>query len=394
MIPARLRRGRLALARAVSAVLVVSLAGLAACASRTPSGAAQAPRPPESTDVFVGGEGGYAVYRIPALLATTRGTVLAFAEGRANLSDNARNDLVLRASADGGRTFGALRVVARADGGCLNNPCVVEIEQGVHHGRILLVFQRYPDGVGEARVVPGYDDPRVCRTFLAWSDDDGASWSAPRDITREAKRPEVTSVASGPGRGIQLRAGPRAGRIVVPFNQGPADRWRVYALYSDDGGDTWTRGECAPDPEKGVANEVQVAEAPDGRILLNARSFHGAKQRLVAWSGDQGATWSRLVYETELPDPSCMASLVASGGALGPGFLYAGPGGESGRTDGTLRLSADGESWTGSWPIAAGPFAYSGLAFLPDARLGCLYEADGYARIRLARLDLPGLESP
>jgi len=388
MTSARIRCVLPALASAVRTVLVVLLAGLAACASRAPSEPEQGPRPPEFTDVFVGGEGGYPAYRIPALLATTRGTVLAFAEGRANLSDNARNDLVLRASADGGRTFGTLRVVARADGGCLNNPCVVEVEQGEHEGRILLVFQRYPDGVGEARVVPGYDDPRVCRTFLAWSDDDGATWSAPRDITRAAKRPEVTSVASGPGRGIQLRAGPRAGRIVVPFNQGPADRWRVYALFSDDGGETWTRGECAPDPEVGVANEVQVAEAPDGRILLNARSFHGPKQRLVAWSSDQGATWSRLAYEPELPDPSCMASLVASRGAVGSGFLYAGPGSESGRTDGTLRSSADGESWTGSWPIAAGAFAYSGLAFLPDGRLGCLYEADGYARIRLSRLEL------
>jgi HK97 family phage prohead protease len=73
--------------------------------------------------------------------------------------------------------------------------------------------------------------------------DGGDTWSAPREVTREVKRPvRATSVASGPGIGIQLARGAHKGRVVMPFNEGPYDRWRVYAAYSDDGGDSWRIG--------------------------------------------------------------------------------------------------------------------------------------------------------
>ena len=62
---------------------------------------AAAPQPLEAP--FVAGRDGYPVYRIPSLVVTKSETLLAFAEGRANLRDHAENTIVLRRSTDGGR---------------------------------------------------------------------------------------------------------------------------------------------------------------------------------------------------------------------------------------------------------------------------------------------------
>ena len=53
-------------------------------------------------------------------------------------------------------------------------------------------------------------------------------------------------MAGGPGIGIQLRHGKHAGRILIPFNEGPFGVWNIYAVYSDDKGKTRTIGDVAP----------------------------------------------------------------------------------------------------------------------------------------------------
>src|SRR5918997_3321381 len=60
---------------------------------------------------------GYACFRIPAIVRTTAGTLLAFAEGRVlNCGDAADIDIVLKRSTDGGRTWGPLQVVNEGAG--------------------------------------------------------------------------------------------------------------------------------------------------------------------------------------------------------------------------------------------------------------------------------------
>ena len=150
-------------------------------------------------EVFAGGEAGYPTYRIPAIATTPRGTVLAFAEGRAARDDHARNDIVLKRSHDQGASWGPVQVIAQDGTNALNNPCVAVLPGS---GRVLLMFQHYPESTGGERgALPGHRGDRVCRNILVTSDDDGATWSECRDITASTKRPEyVTSVASGPGR--------------------------------------------------------------------------------------------------------------------------------------------------------------------------------------------------
>ncbi len=349
------------------------------------------------TDLFASGTG-YASYRIPALLATSAGSVLAFAEGRVVASDHAQNDIVMRRSADGGNTWAPMVVLDDDGANSLNNPCVVQVREGPHTGRILLMYQRYPEGCHESCVVPGYVGSNVCRSFVMHSDDDGLTWSARREVTQEVKRPTiVTSIAGGPGVAIQKRRAPNQGRLIVPFNQGPAGAWKVYAAYSDDGGDSWAWGAVADDTlTAGVGNEVQMVELEDGSLLLNARNYGGTSHRKVARSFDGGLSWTPLADELELIEPGCMASVLrytdSLDGYLTPRLLYAGPNSTTSRVNGTIHVSYDeGETWPVSRSIYPGGYAYSVLGVMPDGRIGCLFERDGYARITLARLDLDWL---
>lgn len=382
--------------RALSAVEVRELHRLKNGVAELHAPTARAPRPsvvelraaPMFTDVFVNGREGYPAFRIPSLITTTKGTLLAFAEGRASLRDHAENDIVLKRSLDGGRTWQPLQVVSEDGTNALGNPTAVVVRET---GRVLLMYQRYAKGFDEHKAEPGLDGPRICRTWLQHSDDDGATWSTPREVTASVKRPTiVTSTATGPGIGLQLRRGPHAGRILMPFNQGPYGKWKVYAAYSDDRGETWRYGDTAEEGATGFANEVQMVELTDGSVMLNARNQGGGlKQRKISISRDGGTTWSTTQHDAALIDPVCQASILRHPNTGDPTrdiLLFSNPGATGGRTNGVIRLSRDdGRTWTASRVLYPGGFAYSCLASLPDGAVGCLFERDGYKTLTFAR---------
>jgi sialidase-1 len=359
------------------------------------TGTAFASDSPPLIDVFVGGQDGYPAYRIPSVITTKRGTLLAFAEGRATLRDHAENDIVLKRSTDMGATWNPLQVIDEDGSNALNNPTVVVVRET---GRVLLMYQRYAKGFDEHKAEPGYDGPNVCRTLMTHSDDDGVTWSEPRDVTRQVKRPTVvTSTATGPGIGIQLARGKHAGRILMPFNQGPYGKWQVYAALSNDGGETWRYGETAPEGTKGYANEVQFVELSDGSVMLNARNQGGDKLRKIAVSHDGGVTWSTTYNDPALIEPVCQASLLRHPNKNDPTqdvFLFSNPATQAARTNGTIRLSRDeGKTWPLSRVLYPGSFAYSCLASLSDGSVGCLFERDGTKKISFARVKLDWVEA-
>lgn len=217
---------------------------------------------------------------------------------------------------------------------------------------------------------------------LKRSDDGGASWSPLQLVLDEPGRSLNNPCV------VQCTRGAHAGRVVMPFNQGPPNDWRVYAACSDDGGDTWRMGDTAPEDGAGHANEVQMAERADGSLLLVARQFGGGARRKSAVSSDGGATWTRLAAVPDLPDPSCMGGLANVGAAPGALLACTGPASERTRVDGRAWFSTDGgETWPCSVPVQQGSFAYSVPVPLDGGRMGVVFECDAYRRIAFVVLD-------
>ncbi len=341
-------------------------------------------------DVFVAGQDGYHTYRIPALLVSQEGTLLAFCEGRKTGRGDAGDiDLLLRRSTDGGTTWGPITLVYEEGGAekiTIGNPCPVVDRQT---GTIWLPFCR--------------DNKDVLVTS---SSDDGRTWSAPREIAQDVKPEHWGWYATGPGVGIQLARGKHAGRLVIPCDHREKIAGKnvmfSHVFYSDDHGSTWQLGGSVDKH----TDECQVVELADGELLINMRNYWGRADagnqpehggmRAIARSSDGGASWSPLEFDAALVEPVCQASLIAidhpqkSDAKV---LLFSNPASTSKRSHMTVRASFDeGRTWPVSREIDAGSAAYSCLAQLADGRIGILYERDNYGRIVFATvpLDLAG----
>jgi sialidase-1 len=330
-------------------------------------------------------------YRIPSLLVTQKGSVLAFSERRLGLHDHAQNDIVLRRSVNGGKTWDD-EIVAHEDGmSSINDPLTVQLESG----RILLMFARFPYGrhardAGWIRMADlGYDDPGAnVLTFICHSDDDGRTWSKPVDISRQVKPPHLLN-ANNPGAMIQLTRGPHKGRVVTglwgtlpTMKDGKRSReWQIIVAYSDDNGATWRRTEPLVDKSGiGFPNECQVVEAANGDIVLISRNEGGERFRKKAISRDGGETWTPLDIDRGLPSVACMGAVVKGPQKEdGTWDLWASFPSDAGRKNGQIAVSIDnGNTWR-IVKVVHGPFAYSVLQVSPDeSSLLCLYESDDY----------------
>ncbi len=332
----------------------------------------------EQTDVFVSGQDGYHTYRIPALVVSKQGTVLAFCEGRKTSSaDHGDIDLLLRRSFDGGKSWQETQLVHEEGGAAkltIGNPCAIVDREGAIH----LIFSR-----------------NNARAFYTKSVDDGATFSVPREITGafRAFSFEWTRLASGPGHGIQTRSG----RIIVPvwLNDRIGQNYRSAVVYSDDAGATWTAGGIVK-PTIRDCNECMAVERADGSLLLNMRN-KSAKCRAVAISTDGGVTWTEPKLIEELVDPVCQASIVRFGSRNSgrkSTILFCNAASRS-RDHMTVKLSYDeGDSWPIAKLIHAGPSAYSDLAIARDKTILCLFEKGSkhpYEKLTVARFNIEWL---
>jgi sialidase-1 len=347
--------------------------------SLLPGAAFPAAQDAERTIVWRAGADGYHTYRIPALLATRRGTLLAFCEGRrASTSDSGDIDLLLKRSTDGGRTWSEQALIADFGSDTVGNPCPVEDRET---GDVWLPLTSNPGNLTEREIEK--DSARgTRRVWMMRSRDDGRSWSKPADITAPAKDPGWGWYATGPGNGIQLRSG----RLVIPCDhrrfEGQARHSHV--IYSDDHGRNWKIGGSAqPD-----TNECAVVELRDGSLLLNMRNYSGTNRRALARSRDGGLTWGEFREDEALIEPVCQASLIRyDRGRL----LFSNPASKK-RERLAVRVSEDdGRSWAHSRVLHEGPSAYSSLVLLRGGQVGCLYECgekSPYETITMARFGL------
>lgn len=346
----------------------------------------------QQTDVFVSGEGGYHTYRIPSMVATKQGKLLAICEGRrSSSSDTGDVDLLLRTSGDGGKTWSATKTLWDDAKNTCGNPCAV-VDRTTGTVWLLATWNRGDDH--ERQIISG-ESKDTRRVFVTSSIDEGETWAEPKEITTTIKLPNWTWYATGPGCGIQIEQGAHAGRLVIPCDHIEADTKRYYShvIYSDDHGKSWQLGGRSPNHQ---VNECEVVELTGGRLMLNMRNYEkSVKSRQVCVSDDGGITWRDQRHEKALIEPICQASIRRYAWPAGgqPGVLFfSNPASELKREKLTLRASLDdGVTWPVEKQLYAGVSAYSCLVTAPDESIGCLYEADGYRRIVYARLHVPSL---
>lgn len=397
---------------------------LLACAAATLAGApAAAPRPApgaapllEKLDLFAEGQNGFVSFRIPGIVVSARGTVLAYCEARKfTAADRGEIEIHLRRSTDGGRTFSPPQQVAHLGPRLPRNPHMPDDKKKKNMGgpeeqtvnNPMLIAAR--DGTVHLVYCVEY-----MRSFHSRSEDDGVTWSAPVEITATFDRfrsdIDWQAIATGPGHGIELRHG----RLVVPvwlatYEKKPGLRKGCSVIFSDDRGATWQRGDLA----MSIGGESSVAQLSDGRVVLSARNSDPRNRRAVTYSADGATRWSKVEFLPELLEPGCMAGLVAhpgDGAGAKPLLLYSNPHtterSHRERKNVTIQASYDdGRTWPVRKLLQPGPGAYSDLAVLPDGTVLCLFESgkDGetrrggdwaYASIRLARFNLGWLTAP
>ena len=444
----------------------------------------------DKLDVFEGGENrkpnkdGIASYRIPALLKTDKGTLIAGAdERRLHHSDWGDIGMVVRRSDDKGKTWGDRIVISnprdnenarRAHAGSPVN-IDMALVQDPKTKRIFSIFDMFVEGEavrdlpgkspqayeqigdkvyqvlykkGEAgrytirengevfdpenrkteyRVVvdpkqPAYSDKgdlykgeelignvyfdysdknifRVSNTNYLWmsySDDDGKTWSAPKDITYGIRKDWMHFLGTGPGTGIALHSGPHKGRLVIPayttnnvsYLSGSQSS-RV--IYSDDNGETWQAGEAVNDNRPvgnqtihsstmnnpGAQNtESTVVQLNNGDLKLFMRGLTGDLQ--VATSKDGGATWEKDVKRySDVKDVYVQMSAIHTV-QDGKEYIVLSNAGGPGRYNGLVhlaRVETNGElTWLKHNPIQSGKFAYNSLQDLGNGEFGLLYE--------------------
>lgn len=371
----------------------------------------------EKVDVFNAGDQGYAIYRIPGLAVTGKGTVLAYAEGRKTTrGDWGTIDIMLRRSTDGGKTWSSLRSVAQVPGEKRKNPVALAQKLATTNE------VTYNNPVAMPGRAAGTVHFVFCleymRAFYMRSDDDGVTFSAPREITSAFEgfrsKYDWKVLATGPGHGIRLKNG----RLLIPIwlslgTGGHAHRPSVAAtIYSDDEGATWKAGEIAL-PNEGdftIPNETAAVQLANGRVLLNSRTESKAHRRLLTTSKDGATRWTKPEFHAQLVEPICMGTMARL--SLKPArLLFANPDNLS-RADGkeqegksrdrknvTVQLSYDeSKTWAVKRPIDTGYSGYSDLAVLPDGTILLLYErsAEGAKQfapiaLTLARFNLEWL---
>ncbi|ADD45465.1 sialidase family protein [Stackebrandtia nassauensis] len=391
--------------RLLRPLVIAAVAALTVTAGLLTAGPASAA--PDVQTIFTKGENGYGCHRIPAILRAGNGDLLAFAEARTEFcGDTGHIDLVMKRSTDDGATWGKSQIVLQGtdddpDAAATRGNPVPILDEST--GRIVLLSTHNPSNA---------DQPRT--PYVQHSDDDGQTWSTAKSLGDVIDEPDWGWYATGPGGGIQLTRGEHAGRLVVGVNFSDGSGKNGAALvYSDDGGETWTRGATdVPATDDIIPQELNLFERTDGGIYAAARENAGTntQTRAFAVSTDAGASFEapfKLIPDlvgTPKVQGSILRLRATDSGDSYDRVLFASPVHSKLRMTMTIRSSFDeGKTWQSvdeGTVIDEDRAGYSNMAVLGNGDIGLLYEAgaypDGDARddIRFARISESDLGVP
>lgn len=341
-------------------------------------------------------------YRIPGIITTNNGTLIAVYDNRYNSSKDLQEDIDIgmSRSIDGGQTWEPMRVIIDMGeyGGRseqLNgagDPCVLYD----HFSGTIWVAALWMSGSSPDKMVwwasqPGMTPEVTGQIVVVKSIDDGLTWSEPYSITNQVKDPAWQLLFQGPGRGITTDKGilvfPAQYKADIGTKAIDGGQFTCHStiIYSTDSGKTWHIGAGA----KSNTTESQVVELPDGSLMLNMRDDRNRADksatngRAVAVTHDMGKSWeTHPSSNSALPEPNCMASLIATDVKVGDiqkrVLFFSNPNNKSERKDMTIKASLDlGLTWPAEYQINLCQntgFGYSCLTMVDKNILGILYE--------------------
>jgi len=351
------------------------------------------------TDIYVRGDG-FQCYRVPALLVSSKGTILAFAEARNGtttpvscVTDNGEThkSLALKRSFDNGATWGPLQVIGSTECGGGFECGYEAVLQDSSTGTIFVTYGGKP-GIQ-----------------ISQSSDDGKTWSP---FVPLPHFPSLTSTS--PGHGLQIdgslcggNAGPEcpAGRLVFPAECTVDSVPHSCAVFSDDHGKTWV---LSSGDAQSYSRENEFVQVPSlqGNALLysNQRNFGASKGvRLISWSYNGASNFTKFTQDNSLIEPvtPSWTGIVASVARLSltpSRILFSDPNCPNARTNMTIKISHDeGMSWNSGKVLDPGPSSYSDLARLSDTQACILYERGAeiemYEKITFVAFNLSWLEN-
>lgn len=354
-----------------------------------------------------GGQDGCDNCRIPGLAVTTKGTLIAIYDARWGMNRDLQGDIDIccNRSIDGGRTWSPIsKILDMGQWGGLpekyNGVSDASITVDTVTGDIYVAGTwmygildesdgHFVEGLDESSTAwnhqwrdfgsqPGYDVRRSSQMLIAKSTDDGLTWGAPVNITRQVKPEKWWLMTTAPGAGITLSDG----TIVIPAQGRDETGMAISTVISSrDRGETWSAGtritEAVP------CNECMAVELSDGSVMLNCRSTvnRGLKEgngRIVGTTQDLGKTWTEHpTSRNALIEPTCQASILRVGDRL----FFFNPNDTDRRVHHTLKCSPDdGQTWPAELQIELDEglgAGYSCMVAIDDDTLGVLYEGSG-----------------
>lgn len=273
--------------------------------------------------LFNDGEGGYNTFRIPSILTVDKNEVnqvtnsnieedylIALAEGRKNSShDIGYIDIVMKTSIDGGNNWSELIIVLSymegyGEVGKIGNPTVLYDYQTGKINLVHMIASHESDFHYKTYNVQGIINDQLS---IDWEEPFIIDKLEVEDIDRPgADGVRTDTIMVGPGKGIQLKHGDNAGRLVIPCSNAGFS----FAYYSDDGGITWNKGN-----NSGFGNECEISELCSGELIMISRDnagcadWHSEQYQRLSYSNDGGESWYIKNKETILKTPICMASI-------------------------------------------------------------------------------------
>ncbi len=329
-------------------------------------------------------------FRIPGLARTKQGTLIAVFDNRYGHNGDlpADIDVAIRRSTDGGQTWSPIQVaIDKKDipgiGHGVGDPAILVDNKT---GWIWVAGLASPkSGHPIFKSSKGTAAPAKCgQWILAYSKNDGKSWSKPINITESIKRladPDTKSwgcIFQGPGNGICLKDGTLVFPAQVWGNMGGAPHHGLL-VYSKDNGKTWQSSKAMTFG----GSESQVAQLSNGSLMLSTREGNGGN-RSVGVTKDLGQTWTKHASMSKadgrLRSPFCQACLI-SATVKGKHMLYFSNPNAGSRREMTIKQSKnDGMTWSkGLLYDERNGMGYSAIIPVDDEKLGIFYESQhGY----------------